>query len=168
MFLRGVANPSIATGPTEILREHPHTAPYWHGLLHGALEGGDRTAGDRLRPRPGVLGDRGGQLPRILGWSCVFGGEKLPGQLGADPGPIRHRYGPVTGHPGAGSTPPSTAWARPGWCSAATLQERRGESTSTGFCCPPRSTPDDRMDGRTRRGRHDPHDCHRTVAHERH
>jgi type IV secretion system protein VirD4 len=44
--LRWVANPAIATDPTEILREHPHAAPYWHGLLHGALRGDDRTAGN--------------------------------------------------------------------------------------------------------------------------
>jgi type IV secretion system protein VirD4 len=44
--LRWVANPSAATDPTEILREHPHAAPFWHGLLHGALHGDDRTAGN--------------------------------------------------------------------------------------------------------------------------
>ena len=44
--LRWVANPAIATEPTEILREHPQAAPYWHGLLHGALNGDDRTAGN--------------------------------------------------------------------------------------------------------------------------
>jgi type IV secretion system protein VirD4 len=44
--LRWVANPAIATEPTEILREHPDAAPYWHGLLHGALQGDDRTAGN--------------------------------------------------------------------------------------------------------------------------
>jgi type IV secretion system protein VirD4 len=46
--LRWVANPAIATEPTEILREHPHAAPYWHGLLHGALHGDDRTAGNTI------------------------------------------------------------------------------------------------------------------------
>jgi type IV secretion system protein VirD4 len=46
--LRWVANPAIATEPTEILREHPHAAPYWHGLLHGALQGDDRTAGNTI------------------------------------------------------------------------------------------------------------------------
>ena len=44
--LRWVANPAIATEPTEILRAHPQAAPYWHGLLHGALHGDDRTAGN--------------------------------------------------------------------------------------------------------------------------
>ena len=44
--LRWVANPAIASEPTEILREHPHAAPYWHGLLQGALHGDDRTAGN--------------------------------------------------------------------------------------------------------------------------
>lgn len=37
--LRWVANPLSASEPTEILREHPHAAPFWHGLLHGALHG---------------------------------------------------------------------------------------------------------------------------------
>jgi type IV secretion system protein VirD4 len=46
--LRWVANPAIAMEPTEILREHPHAAPYWHGLLHGALHGDDRTAGNTI------------------------------------------------------------------------------------------------------------------------
>jgi type IV secretion system protein VirD4 len=46
--LRWVANPVAATEPTEILREHPHAAPFWHGLLHGALRGDDRTAGNTI------------------------------------------------------------------------------------------------------------------------
>lgn len=46
--LRWVANPRAATSPTEILREHPHAAPFWHGLLHGALRGDDRTAGNTI------------------------------------------------------------------------------------------------------------------------
>nr|WP_246161997.1 TraM recognition domain-containing protein [Aeromicrobium ginsengisoli] len=46
--LRWVANPRAATEPTEILREHPHAAPFWHGLLHGALRGDDRTAGNTI------------------------------------------------------------------------------------------------------------------------
>ena len=46
--LRWVANPAIASEPTEILREHPHAAPFWHGLLHGALHGDDRTAGNTI------------------------------------------------------------------------------------------------------------------------
>lgn len=44
--LRWVANPRNASEPAEILREHPHAAPFWHGLLHGALHGDDRTAGN--------------------------------------------------------------------------------------------------------------------------
>src|SRR5215203_280600 len=43
-----VANPSIAGEPGEILREHPHSEPYWQGLLHGALHGDDRTAGNTI------------------------------------------------------------------------------------------------------------------------
>jgi hypothetical protein len=35
-----VAHPAVASEPTEILREHPHAAPSWHGLLQGrALQG---------------------------------------------------------------------------------------------------------------------------------
>ena len=41
-----MANPRGATTPEEILRTHPHAAPFWHGLLHGALHGDDRTAGN--------------------------------------------------------------------------------------------------------------------------
>jgi len=44
--LEWVANPRGATTPEEILRSHPHAAPFWHGLLHGALHGDDRTAGN--------------------------------------------------------------------------------------------------------------------------
>lgn len=46
--IRWVANPLSASDPTEILREHPHAAPFWHGLLHGALHGDDRTAGNTI------------------------------------------------------------------------------------------------------------------------
>jgi len=44
--LEWVANPRGASAPEEILRSHPHAAPFWHGLLHGALHGDDRTAGN--------------------------------------------------------------------------------------------------------------------------
>ncbi|WP_109472424.1 type IV secretory system conjugative DNA transfer family protein [Ornithinimicrobium cavernae] len=44
--LAWVANPLNAHEPGEILREHPHAARFWHGLLHGALHGDDRTAGN--------------------------------------------------------------------------------------------------------------------------
>ena len=46
--LRWVANPLAAADPGEVLREHPHAAPFWHGLLHGALHGDDRTAGNTI------------------------------------------------------------------------------------------------------------------------
>jgi type IV secretion system protein VirD4 len=46
--LRWVANPSIASEPTEILLQHPRAAPYWLGLLHGALHGDERTAGNTI------------------------------------------------------------------------------------------------------------------------
>jgi hypothetical protein len=61
---------------------------------------GEVIAGDRLGSRPRVLGDRGGQLPGILRLASVLRNEELPRHLGADPGPIRSRYGPVLGHPG--------------------------------------------------------------------
>ena len=35
--LRWVAQPLATTEPSEILREHPHAAPFWHGLLHSCL-----------------------------------------------------------------------------------------------------------------------------------
>jgi type IV secretion system protein VirD4 len=41
-----VADPQHATAPEEILRAHPHAAPFWDGLLRGALHGDDRTAGN--------------------------------------------------------------------------------------------------------------------------
>jgi type IV secretion system protein VirD4 len=44
--LRWVANPAGTVEPVEILREHPHAAPFWPGLLDGALHGDDRTAGN--------------------------------------------------------------------------------------------------------------------------
>lgn len=46
--LRWVAHPLGASDPTEILREHPHAAPLWHGLLEGALHGDHRTAGNTI------------------------------------------------------------------------------------------------------------------------
>ena len=46
--LRCVAQPLATTEPSEILREHPHAAPFWHGLLHGALHGDDRTSSNTI------------------------------------------------------------------------------------------------------------------------
>jgi len=43
-----VAHPRSATEPAEILREHPHAAPFWHGLLQGALKGDERTAANTI------------------------------------------------------------------------------------------------------------------------
>ena len=81
--LEWVANPRGATTPEEILRTHPHAAPFWHGLLHGALHGDDRTAGNttttvqqamalffqaslraRCTPGPGPAGHRPGRPHR--------------------------------------------------------------------------------------------------------
>jgi type IV secretion system protein VirD4 len=44
--LEWVADPLSATAPEEILRTHPDAAPFWDGLLRGALRGDDRTAGN--------------------------------------------------------------------------------------------------------------------------
>ncbi len=44
--LRWVAHPHHSAEPGEILRSHPHAAPFWAGLLHGALHGDERTAGN--------------------------------------------------------------------------------------------------------------------------
>lgn len=46
--LQWVANPLKTSDPGEILREHPHAERFWHGLLHGALHGDDRTAGNTI------------------------------------------------------------------------------------------------------------------------
>ena len=46
--LSWVARPLAASDPTEILREHPHAATFWDGLLYGALHGDDRTAGNTI------------------------------------------------------------------------------------------------------------------------
>jgi type IV secretion system protein VirD4 len=46
--LRWVANPANAGEPAEILLQHPHAAPYWLGLLQGALHGDERTAGNTI------------------------------------------------------------------------------------------------------------------------
>ena len=43
-----VARPLAASEPGEILREHPNAAMFWEGLLHGALRGDDRTAGNTI------------------------------------------------------------------------------------------------------------------------
>jgi len=44
--LQWAAHPQAATEPEDILRAHPHAAPFWDGLLHGALHGDHRTAGN--------------------------------------------------------------------------------------------------------------------------
>jgi len=44
--LEWAAHPQAATQPADVLRAHPHAAPFWDGLLHGALHGDPRTAGN--------------------------------------------------------------------------------------------------------------------------
>lgn len=46
--LAWVANPTGTTEPEEILSQHPHAAKFWNGLLHRALYGDDRTAGNTI------------------------------------------------------------------------------------------------------------------------
>ena len=48
VVLRWVANPLGAPEPADILLSHPGAAPFWHGLLQGALTGDDRTAGNTI------------------------------------------------------------------------------------------------------------------------
>jgi len=51
-----VANPLGTTDPLEILRQHPDAAPFWHGLLYGALHGDERTAGNTITTVQQVMG----------------------------------------------------------------------------------------------------------------
>ena len=44
--LQWAAHPQATTEPADILRGHPDAAPLWDGLLHGALHGDPRTAGN--------------------------------------------------------------------------------------------------------------------------
>jgi type IV secretion system protein VirD4 len=44
--LEWTAHPLASTRPIDILRSHPEAAPMWDGLLHGALHGDPRTAGN--------------------------------------------------------------------------------------------------------------------------
>jgi type IV secretion system protein VirD4 len=43
-----IADPRKSRRPEEILSQHPHAAPFWAGLLQGALHGDDRTAGNTI------------------------------------------------------------------------------------------------------------------------
>ena len=43
-----IAGPHNAIAPEEILRTHPGAAPFWDGLLRGALHGDSRTAGNTI------------------------------------------------------------------------------------------------------------------------
>ncbi len=44
--LTWAAHPQAATQPADVLRGHPDAAPFWDGLLHGALHGDPRAAGN--------------------------------------------------------------------------------------------------------------------------
>lgn len=46
--LEWIAHPTGTTEPGEILREHPHAARFWAGLLNGALNGDHRTVGNTI------------------------------------------------------------------------------------------------------------------------
>ena len=43
-----IADPHNAAHPEEVLRTHGAAAPFWDGLLRGALQGDDRTAGNTI------------------------------------------------------------------------------------------------------------------------
>lgn len=47
-ILEWVANPVAAELPAEILRQHPHAARFWDGLLAGALHGSPDTVGNTV------------------------------------------------------------------------------------------------------------------------
>ena len=49
--LRWVANPQGTNEPAETLLDHPGAAPFWHGLLQGAITGDERTV-DGIRFTP--------------------------------------------------------------------------------------------------------------------
>jgi type IV secretion system protein VirD4 len=51
-----VADPLVAVEPQEILYTHPRAAAYWAGLLHGALHGDSRTAGNTITTVQQALG----------------------------------------------------------------------------------------------------------------
>ncbi|WP_232506543.1 type IV secretory system conjugative DNA transfer family protein [Microlunatus flavus] len=55
-LLRWVADPTAAVEPVHILRRHPGAAPQWHGLLHAALHGDDRTAANTATTVQQALG----------------------------------------------------------------------------------------------------------------
>jgi hypothetical protein len=46
--LMWIADPHNAAEPEEVLRTHPAAAPFWDGLLRGALHGDHRTAGNTI------------------------------------------------------------------------------------------------------------------------
>ena len=46
--LRWVANPQGTNEPAEILLDHPGAAPFWHGLLQGAITGDERTVANTV------------------------------------------------------------------------------------------------------------------------
>ncbi|MGY1829028.1 type IV secretory system conjugative DNA transfer family protein [Geodermatophilus sp. SYSU D01180] len=50
------AHPQASPQPADILRGHPDAAPLWDGLLHGALHGDDRTAGNTATTVQQALG----------------------------------------------------------------------------------------------------------------
>jgi type IV secretion system protein VirD4 len=56
MVLKWVANPRRHPQAEEILRLHPGAAPFWDGLLRGALHGDERTAGNTITTVQQALG----------------------------------------------------------------------------------------------------------------
>ena len=56
VLLKWVANPRRDAQAEEILRLHPRAAPFWDGLLRGALHGDERTAGNTITTLQQALG----------------------------------------------------------------------------------------------------------------
>jgi type IV secretion system protein VirD4 len=54
--LAWAAHPQASSLPGDILRQHPQAAPLWDGLLHGALHGDPRTAGNTATTVQQALG----------------------------------------------------------------------------------------------------------------
>ena len=84
-----LADPPNAGQPEEMLRTHPDAAPFWDGLLRGALHGDDRTGGQHDHDGAAVDG-------------AVLPGRSTP--LHPGPWSSRHRPGRSSSNAAARST----------------------------------------------------------------